>query len=81
MIRPKYLILALARARFWGEKPFWVVFLHLFKVLFGSKRRKGKKRKKKERRREFQEIQVRNISFCMELWYGTRVWKYSSKLG
>ena len=48
LIRPKYLILALARARFWGEKPFKVAFLHLFKVLFGSKRRKRKKEEKEE---------------------------------
>ena len=45
------------------------------------KEKEGKEEEKEERRREVQEIQVWNISFCMELWYGTHVWKYLSKLG
>ena len=66
MIRPKYLILVLARAWFWEENPLYFAFLHLFKVLFGSRRRKGKKEEKKEGRREVQEI---------------KVWKYLSMFG
>ena len=30
---------------------------------------------------DYKKIKVWNISFCMELWYGTHVWKYLSKLG
>ena len=41
----------------------------------------GGEKEKEEGRREVQEIQVWNISFCMELWYETHVWKYLSKLG
>ena len=74
MIRPKYLILALARAQFWGEKPFWVAFLHLFKVLFGSKRRKGKKKKKKKEEEKFKKsrfgISLFEWNFGMELMFG-----------
>ena len=75
MIRPKYLILALVRARFWGETILGC-FSPFIQGSIWLKEKKGKEKKKEERRREVQEIQVWNISFL----YGTLVWNSCLKI-
>ena len=53
MIRQKYLILALAKARIWGREVILDCFSPFIQGSICSKRRKGKKRKKKKEEEKF----------------------------